>query len=158
MADGIMNIVKGRALEFWHRVANNDPANSAFVIVLLESAEADAVLVDYDDLGTLLAAGGNTECAFTNYARETLTDADVSAPSPDDANDRQTGDLPDVTWTSAGGAVNETTAKLLLCYDSDTTAGTDSNILVISHFDFVETTNGTDLVARWDSEGVYRAS
>jgi len=158
MADGVFNIAKGSVAERVRRVVNNDPANSALVVVLLKAAEADATLEDYDDLDALLTAGGNTEADFTNYARKTLTDADLSAPTVDDTDNRVDSDIPDQTWTSAGGASNNTTAKLIVCYDSDTTGGTDANLIPLTHHDFVETTDGNDLVAQVNTAGFHRAS
>lgn len=157
MANGVFNIAKGRINEYTNRVASNDPANSAFIIVLLETAEADATLEDYDDLSALLA-GSNTEAAFTNYARKTLTDADLSNPTPDDTDNDQSSDFADQTWTSAGGTTDETLAKLLVCYDSDTTAGTDANIIPLTYHDFVVTTNGGDITAVVPAAGFYTAS
>lgn len=157
MADGVFNIAKGRVNEYVNRVDSNDPTNSALVVVLLQVAEADATLEDYDDLGALLA-GANTEATFTNYARKVLTDTDVTAPTPDDINNRQDADIPDQTWTSAGGATNNTLVKMLVCYDNDTTAGTDANIIPLTYHDFAITTNGNDLSALIDAAGFYRAS
>lgn len=156
MADGVFNVAKGRVNELVNRVASNDPANSAIVVVLLQLNQADATLEDYDDLSALLANAGNTEATFTNYARKVLTDADLSAPTPDDTNNRQDADSPDQTWTSAGGAANNTLTKLLFCYDGDTTAGTDSNIIPLTHHDFALTTDGTDISAVINN--FYRAS
>lgn len=160
MADGVFNIAKGRAVELYNRVKSNDPANSAFVIVLLKAAEADGVLEDYDDLGALLGAAGNTEADFTNYTpRKVLSDAELAAlPAPDDTNNRYDIDLPDQTWTAAGGALNNTLVKLLVCYDSDTTLGTDANILPVAHYDFAVTTDGSDLTAQFNAAGFFRAS
>ena len=149
MANGVMNICKGRIVEFYNRVENNDPANAAFIIVLLKVAEADGVLEDYDELGALLGAAGNTEAIFTNYGRKTITDADLAAlPGPDDTNNWYQVDMPDITWASAGNGANDTLVKLLICYDSDTGAGTDVNILVCAHYDFAVTTDGSDLIAQ----------
>lgn len=158
MADGVFNISKGRVAEFATRVDSNDPTNSAIVIVLLKAGEADGTLEDYDDLSTLLAAAGNTEADFTNYARKVLSDTDVATPAPDDTNNRFDVDLPDQTWTSAGGASNNTLVKLLVCYDGDTTGGTDSNIIPLTHHDFSVTTDGSDLTAQFAAAGFYRAS
>lgn len=157
MADGVFNIAKGRVNEYVNRVDSNDPTNSALVVVLLQVAEADATLEDYDDLSALLA-GSNTEATFTNYARKVLTDTDVTAPTPDDTNNRQDADIPDQTWTSAGGATNNTLVKMLVCYDNDTTAGTDANIIPLTYHDFSITTNGNDLSALINAAGFYRAS
>ena len=73
MGDLAFNVAKGRVVEFYNRVETNDPNNSAFIVVLLKAVEADAVLQDYDDLGALLGAAGNTEADFTNYARKVVT-------------------------------------------------------------------------------------
>ena len=158
MADQVFNIAKGRAVEWYNRVKSNDPANSAFIVVLLKVAEADATLIDYDDLAALIA-GSNTEATFTDYARKTVTDAELDAlPAPDDTNNRFDIDLPDQVWTGAGGASNDTLVKLLVCYDSDTTTGDDSNIIPVAHYDFAVTTDGNDLTAQIAAAGFYRAS
>jgi len=110
------NIAKGRVNAYFDRVANNDPANSAIVLVLLQAAETDAVLQDYADLASLLAAAGNTEANFTNYTRKVLTDADISAPTVDNANDTQSVTIPSQTWANAGGTTDNTIVKAVLCY------------------------------------------
>ena len=157
MADGTFNIAKGRIVEFYNRVKSNDPANSAFVVALLKAAEVDATLRDYDDLGTLLAQAGNTEADFTNYARKTIADAELAAlPAPDDVNDRYDVDMPNHIWANAGGVLNNDLVKLVIGYDSDTTAGTDSNIIPCAHYDFVLTTNGATITAETNAAGFYR--
>lgn len=159
MADQPFNIAKGRVVEFYNRVESNDPANSAFIVVLLKLSEADATLIDYDDLAAVLGAAGTTEADFTNYARKVLTDADLDAlPAPDDTNNRFDIDLPDQTFTSAGGATNNSLVKALVCFDSDTTGGTDSNIIPCAHYDFVATTDGSNLTMEINAAGFYRAS
>ena len=159
MADQPFNIAKGRVVEWYNRIESNDPTNAAFILVLLKASEADAVLIDYDDLGALLGAVGNTEADFTNYARKVLTDVELAAlPAPDDTNNQYDIDLPDQTWTAAGGAVNNTLVKALICYDSDTTLGTDANIIPCAHYDFTPTTDGSDLTLKFNAAGFYRAA
>lgn len=159
MADGAFNNAKGRAVELYRRVQTNDPANSGLVVVLLTVNEADATLEDYDDLSTLLAQAGNTEANFTGYTRQVLTDVDLAAAAPDDTNNRYDVDIPDQTWASAGGAVNNTMTKLLICYDPDVTGGDDTTIEPIAHYDFTPTTDGvSDVVATINAAGFYRAA
>jgi hypothetical protein len=159
MADQVMNIAKGRVVEYYNRVESNDPAASAFIVVLLKVAEADATLIDYDELGALLGAAGNTEADFTNYARKTVTDAELAAlPAPDDTGNQFDIDMPDQTWSNAGGASNNSLVKLLICYDNDTGAGVDTDIIVCAHYDFVITTNGGDITAQIDAAGFFRAA
>lgn len=144
MANIVFNIAKGRGVEFYNRVKSNDPANSAFILVPIETAglESDATLIDKDDLAAVLSGTTNEQ---TTMGRKTLTDADLAAlPAPDDANDRYDVSLPTVTWTAATG---NAISKILVCYDSDTTAGTDSNIIPVSLFDFAQTPSGSDIQA-----------
>jgi hypothetical protein len=153
VADFAFNIAKGRTVYY----ATLPAANDALILVLLVSAgiEADATLKDYDDLAALLA-GTSDEATFTNYARKTVT-ASVTV-TIDDTNDRVDVDMPDPVWTNAGGATNNTLAKLLVCYDNDTTAGTDSAIVPLSSHDFSVTTDGSNLTGTVDPVGFYRAS
>lgn len=160
MAPGVFNISRGRIVEFYRNVKGSTPANSAFVAVLLKATglEADDVLNNYDDLAALLAAT-NDEADFTNYARKVFTDVELAVvPAPDDTNNRVDLDLPDFTWTSAGGTVDNSLGKLIICYDSDTTAGTDANIIPCTYHDFVYTTSGVDLPAVVAAAGFFRAA
>lgn len=158
MANGVFNVAKGRVNELVTRVDSNDPTNSALIVVLLQASAADGTLEDFDTLSAALADAGTTEATFTNYARKTLTDTDVAAPTPDDTNNRQDADIPDQTYSSAGGAANNTLVKLLVCYDGDTTAGDDTNIIPLTHHDFAITTDGSDIVAQINAAGFFRAA
>ncbi len=159
MADIVHNISKGRVIEFYNRIVTNDPTNSAFIVVLFKVIDTDAVIIDLDDLG-LIISGSSTEADFTNYgARKALTDSELAAlPSPDDSNDRYEVDAPDQTWTGAGNGTNNNLVKLLITYDNDTAAGTDTNILPCTAHDFVVTTDGSDLTAQFNALGFFRAA
>lgn len=148
MADGVFNISKGRVAEFHERVNNNDPANSALIVVLLASSglEADATLKDYDTLGAILAAA-NDEATNTNYARKTLSDSDVAAIVTNDTDDRNEADIADQTWTSVANDGTGAIGKLLICYDPDTTGGADTAIIPLTYHDFTVTPNGGNVVA-----------
>ena len=157
MADFVFNIAKGRVAELYNRVDTNDPANSALVIVVLATSglETDAVLKDKDTLADVVS-GTTNEVTNTGYARKVLTDASLSAFAADDTNDRVDLDFADQTWT--GVAAGDGWSKLLVCYDSDTTAGTDANIIPLTAHDFVVTPDGSDITAVINSAGFYRAS
>lgn len=155
MADFVFNIAKGRVVELYNRVENDDPANSALVVVPLETSglETDATLKDKDTLADVLSGATNEQ---TTLGRKTLTNANLDAlPAPDDTNDRYDIDIPDLTWTAATG---NAISKLLICYDSDTTGGSDSNIIPLTAHDFVATPDGTDLTAVVAAAGFFRAS
>lgn len=154
MADIVFNIAKGKINEYVSRVDANDPANSALVVVVLEASglEADGTLQDYDTLAALLAASNNEQ---TTMGRKTLTDSDLTAPSPDDTNNRQESDVPDQTWAAATG---NATGALVVCYDPDTTGGTDANLVPLTKHDFAVTPDGSDVVAQIAAAGFFRAS
>jgi len=154
MADIVMNVALGRVNEYWRRVVNNDPAASVITIVLLKTAEADATLRDYDTLSALLA-GSNVECDFTNYARVVFTDSDIVDPTVDDTLDRQTSAIVQKTITSAGGTLDNTIVKGIICYDPLGT-DVDANMIPLTAQDASATTNGQDLVVA--AANVYRAS
>lgn len=153
MANYAFNIVKGRAVEFVNRVDTNDPTNSALILVPCSASDSEANAQDADTLTAALATAINEQTGGS-WVRKTLTDSDLTFPAPDDTNNRYDVSLPSVTWT-APTAGSDTTG-LLVCYDSDTTGGTDANILPISHHDFAVTADGNDVIL---NTGVfYRAS
>jgi hypothetical protein len=117
------NIAKGKV----NRYADLPAANDALVLVLLQTTglESDATLQDYDTLSAILA-GANDECTFTGYARRTLTGVTVS---PDDTGNSQSADAADpASWTNTGGAAQGCGAAIV-CYDPDTTTGTDADLV-----------------------------
>lgn len=142
MANIVFNIAKGRVVEYYNRVENNDPSTSALILVPIETSglEGDATLIDVDTLAALLSGSTNEQ---TTMGRKTLTDTELAAlPSPDDTNDRYEVSLPTVTWTAASG---NAISKIAVCYDADTGAGTDSNIIPLTMFDFAVTPSGADI-------------
>lgn len=152
MANIVFNIAKGKVAEYFDRVDNNDPANSAIILVPIETSglEADAVLIDVDTLTALVAGSTNEQ---TTMGRKILTDVELATNAPDDTNDRNERSLPSVTWTAATG---NAISKIAVCYDADTTSGTDANIIPLTMFDAVATPDGNNLVL---SAGVFfRAS
>lgn len=139
MANIVFNIAKGRVGELYNRVESNDPANSALILIPIETAglEADAVLIDADTVAAVLAGTTNEQ---TTMGRKILTDVDLaSIPAPDDTNDRGDWSLPTATWAAATG---NAISKILVAYDADTTGGTDANLVPLTMFDFVQTPSG----------------
>lgn len=151
MADGVFNIAKGKVAYY----ATLPAASDALIVVLLKSTglEADDTLNNHDDLAALLAST-NDEADFTNYTRKTLASVAVNV---DDTNNWADADAADFTYTAAGGAANNTIGKLLVCYDGDTGAGTDANIIPLTYHDCSFTTDGTDQQIQLAASGFYRA-
>lgn len=142
MANVVINIAKGRAVELYNRVKSNDPAASALILVPIETTglETDAVLIDKADLAAYLVGTTNEQ---TVMGRKTLTDTELAAlPAPDNVNNRYEVSLPTVIWAAASG---NAISKILVCYDNDTAAGTDSNIIPLCMFDFGQVPSGADI-------------
>ncbi len=130
MSAAVFNIALGRLNEYAIRVNANDPANAAFVVMLLQDTglEAESVLIDYDDFGAILAAA-NTECTVASYARLVWDDTDVADPVVDDSGDKQDFDVADFDFGTLESGQNISAA--IIGYDSDTTGGTDANIIPV---------------------------
>lgn len=155
MADFIFNIAKGRVAELYNRVDLNDPTNSALIVVPIDvGATSDATLKDFATLAAVLA-GGATERSTGGWNRKTLTDTDLAAFAADNTNDRVDLDFADQTWTAV---TTGTITDLLICYDNDTTAGTDTNVVPLVQLDFAITPDGSDIVWQLNAAGFYRAS
>jgi hypothetical protein len=145
----IFNIAKGRVADFAYRVKANDPANSALLVVLLASTglEAQSALEDVDTLAAVVA-GSTNEATNTGYARKVLTDSDLGTIAPNDTANTFPVDIPDQTWTTVADDGTGAIGAFVTAYDSDTTSGTDANIIPLTFHDFAVTPDGSsDLVA-----------
>lgn len=152
MADIVFNIAKGRVAELFERVNNNDPANSAIIVIPIDrGATSDATFRDHDTGAAVIAAA--TERTASGWNRKTLTDADLGALAVDDTNDRMPVSIPALLWTAVSAGV---VTDLLFCYDSDTTGGTDSNLIPLTLNAFAITPDGSDVQA--NAGDVFRAS
>lgn len=138
------NIALGKVNAYVERVDSNDPANSAIIVVPIDrGAATDATLKDMDTLAAVL--GAVTERNTNNWNRKTLTDSDLTAPAPDDANDRQGADTGDLLWSPGPTSGNVT--DLLFCYDPDTTSGTDAGIVPLTCHAWAITPDGSEVTA-----------
>ena len=144
MADFVFNISKGAFVE--------KVRDSASVVGLmaLKVSEADDTLKDYDTLAALLA-GSNTEADFTNYARKTALTGSITV---DDTNNRVDVDLADQTFSSAGGATNNTLTDVIVFYEE---SAADSGRIPMTCHDFAVTTDGSDITVQFNASGFGRA-
>lgn len=125
-------------------------ANDALILVPLETSGlvSDTIMRDYDTLSAILAGASNEQ---TTMGRKTLSGVTAVV---DDTNDRVDEDFTDPTWTTPGG---NPISALIVCYDPDTTGGTDADLVPLSKHDFVKTPNGVDdIVANVATLGFYR--
>lgn len=117
------------------------------------AADTAAEVADLDTVNDLLVTSGCTEADFTNYVRKTLT---RSPAAEDDANDRVGMDASDITWTSAGGASNNTLYGVFF-YDATTdTNDTTRLLLSVDWFASTVNTNGGDI--SYTISDLYRAA
>jgi hypothetical protein len=144
MADGVFNIAKGAFVEKIRDGASN------LLVLLLKANESASTLIDRDTVADILS-NGSTEADFTNYARKTGITGSITV---DDTNDRVDVDFPDQTWTSAGGATNNTLTKAIVAYQE---SASDSGRIPLTHHDFAATTDGSDLTLVVNAAGFARA-
>ncbi|MFI5985058.1 hypothetical protein ACIBEA_29855 [Streptomyces sp. NPDC051555] len=133
MANIVFNVALGRVAYY----ASLPAANDALILVALESSglETDAVLRDKDDLAAVVAGTTNEQ---TTVTRKTLSSVTVTI---DDTNDRVALDAADVTWTApTGNAIG----AVVICYDPDTTGGTDSDLIPLTKHDLAWTPDGNN--------------
>lgn len=145
MADVVMNIALGKVKYY----AELPAANDALIVIPLEATglEADATLRDYDDVAALLAGTTNEQ---TTAGRKTVTSVTVTV---DDTNNRVDIDIADQVWT---GLTGNAIGALLIAYDPDTTAGTDSTLIPLTKHDWSITPDSSDVTATITN--FYRAS
>ena len=147
MSSFVFNVSKGKVAYY----AGLPAANDALIAVPIETTgiESDATLKDYDNLSVLLAAANNEQ---TTMGRKTLASVTVTV---DDTNDRVDVDCADITWTAATG---NAISAVVICYDPDTTTGTDADLIPLIKDDAVATPAGGDITYSVATSGFYRAS
>jgi Flp pilus assembly protein TadG len=136
----VANIVFNIALGKVKYYAELPAANDGLIAVPIETTGivSDATMRDYADLSTLLAGASNEQ---TTMGRKTLASVTVTV---DNTNDRVSVDCADITWTAATG---NAISAIVICYDPDTTTGTDSDLIPLVKCDFPITPDGSDVTA-----------
>lgn len=131
MANLVFNISLGRVAY----LATLPAANDGLVLIALESSglETDTVLRDKTDFAAVVSGTTNEQ---TTVGRKALASVTVTV---DNTNDRVALDAADVTWTSpTGNAIG----AVVICYDPDTTTGTDSDLIPLTKHDLTWTPDG----------------
>lgn len=133
MSNLVFNVALGRVAS----LAALPAANDALIAVPLEATGlvTDAAMRDYDDLAALLAGASNEQ---TTMGRKTLASVTVTV---DDTNDRVAIDCADITWTAATG---NAVGAVVICYDPDTTTGTDADLVPLTKHDVTLTPDGSN--------------
>ena len=145
MANFVFNVAKGKVAE---KVADG----ATIKLLVLKSAGSDAALRDLDTIAAVIAEGSTVEADFTNYERKTLGSLTATV---NDTDDKMYVDAADVTFTSAGGASNNTTTDVIIYEDVDTT---DANAIPLVCLDAVFTTDGNDVTLQFGTNGFFEAA
>jgi hypothetical protein len=155
MADRATLASLGRAVYYAEQVS---AGNGVFLLVLLQAGqESDATLVDRLTLAAVLAVSANKEAAWTGgtpYARKSYSAVSIDRNA---ANDRVDLDLTDPTWAAAAAPTStHALGKVGLCY-APTAGAANSAIIPLAWFDYPVIADGSDLVAPFSAQGVYRS-
>lgn len=118
----------------------------ALLIVLLQASglPSAATIKRTQFLSGVFSAGG-VEATFTNYTRPAVTAGNITIVV-NTTTDVVSLDTSDQVWSAAGGATNNSLAKLILCY-RPTSSTADSAVPILSAHDFVASTTGGNLTA-----------
>ena len=133
MANITFNVALGRVAHY----ASLPAANDGLVLIALESSglETDSVLRDKDTFADVVSGTTNEQ---TTVGRKALSSITVTV---DDTNDRVAVDAGDVIWTApTGNAVG----AVVVCYDPDTTSGTDADLIPLTKHDLAWTPDGNN--------------
>lgn len=149
----VPNIALGRVVEFGLRIDGNDPANSAFVVMVLVSTATDATLKDYDTFAEILNDADTAEATNTGYARKIITSVTIGL---DDRLDARSVGVADQTWSAV--LAGDDWTHLVVGYDPDTTSGDDTAIVPVHIESFAFSPNGSDVTWEVADGGFYRAS
>lgn len=156
MANFVLNIAKGKVAEYAARVNANDPTNSVLVMAAFNTAAADSVIIDLDTLAAIEANASTAEVTNSGYSRKTIDNSGSITITVDDTNDRTDVDMPDQTFSAI--AAGDAWTDILIAYDSDSTGGTDANIVPCTWHDFAITPDGSDITVQLNAAGFFRAA
>ena len=144
MANFVFDYGRGRVAE---KVAD---AAANLGILLIKTSEGDTNMKTRTTVADILAH--STEADFTNYARKTGLTGTITV---DTTGHTVAVSIPDQTWSSAGGATNNTLVKLIVYYQD---SAADSGRIPLVGLDFAPTTDGTDLQTSFNASGFWSAA
>lgn len=146
----------GRVGEYVNRVLANDPSTSALIAVPLSASITAETAEAIVDLVTFLATAAN-EQTDASWGRKTLDETgDGLAWAWDATNNRNEATCSNLVWTAPATGFN--TTGLLFCYDANTGAGTDADLIPLIHLDMAVTANDQQVTFQINAEGFYNAT
>lgn len=137
MTDLVFNVSVGKIRWYVQQVG---VGNAALIAVPLENTAlvGDATMRDYATLADILAGASNEQ---TTLGRKTIT---VATDTVNNTADRWEGDVADLVWTTPSG--NQVGA-IVICFDPNTTIGTDADLVPLTKHGWVMTPEGDSLTA-----------
>lgn len=146
MANFVFNVAKGKAAYY----ATLPGSSDALIAVPLQTSglEPDLSMIDRTTLADILTVS----IEQTTLGRKTLTGV---ASTVDHAADRAVVDLDDFLYTAGSGAP---VGAFVICYDPDTTASVDANIIPLTKHDFSVIPSGSDIPVQISTSGVFIAT
>lgn len=139
MSEFVFNIAIGKVATYVELPAAND----ALIAVPIEASglEADATLRTYSTLSALLAASNNEQ---TTLGRKTLASVTSGSGNP------RYYDAADLSWL---GGTGNAIAAIVVCYDPDTTGGTDADLVPLVKLYAPFTPTGGDISYIFNTNG-----
>lgn len=126
---------------------------SLLVVMFRLTESPNGTLQTRATLAAVLAGALSTESAFTNYARINVT----TGVAVSIASHITTLTMPSQTIANAGGVTNEAITSLMVCYKPSSGA-TDAQCIPLATYDFVITTDGSNLTATVNASGLITAA
>jgi len=129
------------------------PQDIRIMLIKLKASTTTDTEQDTEFISSFTTLG---ELVATNYVRKALAGEVVNQ---DDPNNRGEFDANDVTFTTLGGAANDTIGAILLFRF----VTNDADSIPIAYIDnagadFSQATNGSDITIAWDVEGILQAT
>jgi len=154
----VFNRAKGRVNELLTRVDTNDPANSAVIVIVMSAAGSAAQGQDLDDFAAVEADANFAEATggTTPWGRKTLTDADIALPAPTDASDFFAVTVGNLVFTPSADTPDA--VAIIFCYDNDTTAGNDSNLIPMVQLIATAVSDGSQITFQSHADGFFKAT
>jgi hypothetical protein len=156
MANYVFGISLGKVGQFVQNVISNTPTNSAIVWVPMATSGTAEQGETLATLAAVEADANYSERTGSGWSRITQDDAGEGLAYAFDAtNNRFEADSNDLVWAAPSAGA---TTGLVACYDPDTTAGTDSDLIPLVHLDMVVTPDGNQVTFQFNAEGWYNAT
>jgi hypothetical protein len=147
--NGVFDVGKSTAGFYGAKTLGSTDSLSIMLLKFNASFPADGTLGAATTFAAILALSNVVEASFTNYARIQVTTGNSIVI----ASHVVTFDIPDQTWTTAGGASNDTLQALIIGY-KPTSGSADSAIIPLGYYGFAGTTDSSNLTAQINASGL----